>query len=353
MGNVIADIRDIIAEGRQKAALSVHATATITYWRVGRRIQEEDQHGDQRAEYGKTLIKRLSGELIPDFGENYSERNLRNYRQFYQVFPDYEIWYACVPNLTWTHFRTLLSVVGDDARYWYVREASRSGWSARQLERNVGSQYFQRLLVSPRKDSVIAEMLEKTAAITPLPEEMVKSPVVAEFLNLPGNCDYCESELEKSIISHIEKFLLEMGRGFAFVARQQHVSTDAGDFFIDLVFYNYLLKCFFLVDLKTTKVTHQDVGQMDMYVRMYDDLKRGEGDNPTVGLLLCAETSSDIAKYSVLNGSRQLFAAKYLTVLPSEDDLRREIGRQKELFYLQHPEMARTSDATESSEVMS
>jgi len=261
---------------------------------------------------------------------------LRNYRQFYQVFPDYEIWYARVPNLTWTHYRALLGVVSEDARYWYVLESAKANWSARQLERNVGSQYFQRLLVSPQKEVVVAEMMEKTAVFKPLPEEMVKSPVVAEFLGLEGNSDYTESDLEKSIISHLEKFLLEMGRGFAFVARQQHISTDAGDFFIDLVFYNYLLKCFFLVDLKTTKVTHQDVGQMDMYVRMFDELKRGEGDNPTVGLLLCAETSSDIAKYSVLNGSRQLFAAKYLTLLPTEDELRCEIERQKEIFLRQN-----------------
>lgn len=227
-------------------------------------------------------------------------------------------------------------MVSDDARYWYVREASLSNWSARQLERNVGSQYYQRLLAAPRKDAVVAEMREKTSACLTLPEEMVKSPVVTEFLNLPANTGYTESELETAIISHIEKFLLEMGRGFAFVSRQQHISTDAGDFFIDLVFYNYLLKCFFLVDLKTTKVSHQDVGQMDMYVRMFDELKRGEGDNPTVGLLLCAETSSDIARYSVLNGSKQLFAAKYLTVLPSEEELRREIERQKQMFRLQH-----------------
>ena len=204
------------------------------------------------------------------------------------------------------------------------------------MERNVGSQYFERLMLSPKKDAVIAEMMEKTKIFSPVAEEMVKSPVVAEFLNLPANTNYNESELERAIISHLEKFLLEMGRGFAFVSRQQHIATDSGDYYIDLVFYNYRLKCFFLVDLKTSKVTHQDVGQMDMYVRMYDELKREEGDNPTIGLLLCAETSSDIAKYSVLNGSKQLFAAKYLTILPTEEELRREIEQQKEIFRLQH-----------------
>lgn len=340
MNALLNDLKAIVSEGQQQAALSVHAASVMTYWRVGRRIVEEEQHGEARAAYGRGLLKRLATGLMSAFGSNYSERNLRNFRQFYQLFPDYEIWHACVPNLTWTHYRALLSVAGSDARYWYVKEASRANWSARQLERNVGSQYYQRLLISPCKETVLTEMLEKTASSLPLPEEMVKSPVVAEFLGLSNNSDFTETELEKAIISHLEKFLLEMGRGFAFVARQQHISTDAGDFFIDLVFYNYLLKCFFLVDLKTTRVTHQDVGQMDMYVRMFDDLKRNEGDNPTVGLLLCADTSSDIARYSVLNGSKQLFAAKYLTILPSEAELQREIERQKEIFMLQHKDAA-------------
>lgn len=331
----VRDVRQIITQGMRDAYRSVHAAALMTYWRVGKRIVDEEQSGNERAQYGKRLIATLSAELAFDFGGNYSERNLRSYRQFYILFPDFEIWNARVPNLTWTHFRELLPVVNDDARYWYVREASRENWSARQLGRNVGSQYCQRLLASAKKDSVVAEMMEKTAAFPSAAEEFVKSPVVAEFLDLPDNSGHTESDLEKAILAHIENFVRELGRGFAFVARQQHISTDCGDFFIDLVFYNYILKCFFLIDLKTTRLTHQDVGQMDMYVRMYDDLKRTAGDNPTIGLLLCADTSRDIAKYSVMHGSKQLFAAKYLTVLPTEDELKREIERQKEIFELQ------------------
>jgi predicted nuclease of restriction endonuclease-like (RecB) superfamily len=332
----VEDVKGIIAEGMRNAYRSVHAAALATYWRVGRRIVEEEQSGEARARYGQRLVAGLSAELLAEFGESYSERNLRSYRQFYRLFPDFEIWNARVPNLTWTHFRELLPVANDDARYWYVREASRENWSAKQLGRNVGAQYYQRLLQSPKKEAVVAEMLEKTAAFTPAAEEFVKNPVCAEFLNLPANTNYNESELEQAILTHIENFVRELGRGFAFVSRQQHIATDCGDFFIDLVFYNYILKCFFLIDLKTSRLTHQDVGQMDMYVRMYDDLKRTEGDNPTIGLLLCADTSRDIARYSVLHGSKQLFAAKYLTYLPSEEEFRREIERQKEIFAMQH-----------------
>ena len=332
----VADIKSIITDGMRNAYSSVHACALITYWRVGRRIIEEEQAGASRAQYGQRLLAGLSAELLVEFGESYSERNLRNYRQFYRLFPDFEIWNARVPNLTWTHFRELLPVVSDDVRYWYVREASRENWSAKQLGRNVGSQYCQRLLASKNKEAIVAEMMEKTATFPAANEEFVKNPVCAEFLNLPSNTNYNESELEKAILTHIENFVRELGRGFAFVARQQHIATDCGDFFIDLVFYNYILKCFFLIDLKTSKVTHQDVGQMDMYVRMYDDLKRTDGDNPTIGLLLCADTSKDIARYSVLHGSKQLFAAKYLTYLPSEEELRKEIECQKKIFALQH-----------------
>lgn len=282
------------------------------------------------------LIELLSQELSAVYPKGYSPRNLRDYRQFYLNFSDLEIWHSRVPNLTWTHYRTLLSVADDDARYWYAQEASAESWSVRTLARNVGSQYYHRLLQSPKKEAVINEMLQLTAPLKDGPQGFLKDPVVAEFLQLPSNASFTETELEKSIIQHLKDFLLEMGRGFAFMAEQYHISTDAGDFFVDLVFYNVVLKCYVLIDLKTKKVTHQDVGQMDMYVRMFDDLKRTEGDNPTIGLLLCADTSKDIAKYSVLHDSKQLFAAKYLTYLPSEEVLRREIEQQKEIFYLQH-----------------
>ena len=333
---LVADIRTIVEQGLQTAYQHVNTVIVHTYWQVGRRIVEEEQNGERRAEYGSKLITLLAEALSTEYARGFSARDLRNYRQLYLCFNDLEIWYTRVPNLTWSHYRTLLSVTSDDARYWYVQEASREMWSVRTLARNVGSQYYHRLLQSPAKDAVIAEMLQVTAPLKDDIKGFLKDPIVAEFLQLPSNNDFTESELEKSIIRHLRSFLLELGRGFAFMYEQYHVATDVGDFFIDLVFYNVVLKCYVLIDLKTQKITHQDVGQMDMYVRMFDDLKRNKDDNPTIGLLLCAETSEDIARYSVLHESNQLFQAKYLTFMPSEEELRREIEQQKEIFLLQH-----------------
>ena len=333
---LVDDVKLIVEKGLHEAYRSVNTVSILTYWNVGKRIVEEEQHGESRASYGKHLIDLLSHELSQVYPKGYSPRNLRDYRQFYLCFKDLEIWHSRVPNLTWTHYRTLLSVTSDDARYWYVREASSQSWSVRTLARNVGSQYYHRLLQSPRKEVVINEMLQITEQLKNEPQDFLKDPIVAEFLQLTTNASFTETELEKAIIRHLKEFLLELGRGFAFMAEQYHISTDGGDFFVDLVFYNVVLKCYVLIDLKTKKLTHQDVGQMDMYVRMFDDLKRTEGDNPTIGLLLYSDTSKDIAKYSVLHDSKQLFAAKYLTYLPTEEVLRREIEQQKELFYLQH-----------------
>ncbi len=333
---LVSDVQTIVENGLRKAYRDANATTVITYWQIGRRIVEEEQHGQARAEYGKGLIDLLSKEMTAIYPKGYSPRNLRNYRQLYLSFNDLEIWYTRVPNLNWSHYRTLLHVVSDDARYWYVQEASREMWSVRTLARNVGSQYYQRLLQSPRKEAVVAEMLQLTAPLKDDARSFLKDPVVAEFLQLPSNSDFTESEMEKAIIAHLKSFLLEMGRGFAFMYEQYHIATDAGDFFIDLVFYNVVLKCYVLIDLKTKRITHQDVGQLDMYVRMFDELKRTDGDNPTVGLLLCSETSEDIARYSVLNGSNQLFASKYLTYMPTKEELAREIEQQKEIFRLQN-----------------
>ena len=338
MGILVQDVQAIVENGLQKAYRDVNITMVKTYWQVGRRIVEEEQQGAARAEYGSRLIVKLAEELSKKYTKGFSARNLRDYRQLYLCFNDLEIWHTRVPNLGWSHFRTLLSVTSDDARYWYVQEASREMWSVRTLARNVGSQYYHRLLQSPKKENVIAEMLQLTAPLQNDARDFLKDPVVAEFLQLPSNCDFTETELERAIIRHLKEFMLELGRGFAFMAEQYHVSTDAGDFFIDLVFYNVMLKCYVLIDLKTKKLTHQDVGQIDMYVRMFDDLKRTEGDNPTIGLLLCSETSEDIARYSVLNGNKQLFASKYLTYLPTEEELSKEIERQKEIFMQQRKE---------------
>ncbi|MBR5685170.1 MAG: DUF1016 family protein [Muribaculaceae bacterium] len=332
----VDDVKQIVDHGLREAYDIVNSVAVHTYWLIGKRIVEEEQHGERRAEYGSKLITLLAEELSMEFAKGFSARDLRNYRQLYLCFRDLDIWYTRVPNLKWSHYRTLLAVTSEDARYWYVHEASIQSWSVRTLARNVGSQYYQRLLQSPKKDAVVNEMLQLTKPLKDEPQGFLKDPVVAEFLQLPSNSSFTETELEKAIIRHLKDFLLEMGRGFAFMAEQYHIATDAGDFFVDLVFYNVVLKCYVLIDLKTKRVSHQDVGQMDMYVRMFDDLKRTDGDNPTIGLLLCSDTSKDIAQYSVLHDSKQLFAAKYLTVLPEKEVLVREIEQQKEIFYLQH-----------------
>jgi predicted nuclease of restriction endonuclease-like (RecB) superfamily len=308
-----------------------------TYWQVGRRIVEEEQQGEKRAEYGKQIITLLAEDLSKSYNRGFTARDLRSYRQFYLSFKDLEIWHSRVPNLSWTHFRTMLRVADDNARYWYMREASKEMWSVRTLDRNIASQYYYRLLQSPKKEDVIEEMHQLTAPLQD-PHEFIKSPVVAEFLGLPSNAAFTETELERAIIHHLKDFLLEMGKGFAFVAEQQHIRTEQNDYFIDLVFYNYLLKSFVLIDLKTTRLSYQDVGQMDMYLQMYDELKRTEGDNPTVGIILCSETDGDVARYSTLAKNDKLFAAKYLTYLPTEEQLRKEIEQQKILFEQQNHE---------------
>ena len=273
---------------------------------------------------------------MPIYGNSYSARRLQDYRQFYLYFKDIEIWHSRVPNLTWTHYRELLTVGDEKARYWYMQEANKEMWSVRTLHRNISSQYYYRLLQSQVKDVVIDEMKQITASMQGDKLEFIKNPVVAEFLGLAQNVKFSETELESTIISHLQKFIMELGKGYAFVARQQHIRTDMGDFYIDLVFYNYILKCFMLVDLKTEQITHQDVGQMDMYIRMYDELKRTENDNPTIGLILCSRTSEDMARYSMLKDNDRLFQAKYLTFLPTKEELSNEIERQKMIFRLQH-----------------
>jgi len=334
----VNDIKSIIEQGRQAAYSSVNLVMIHTYWNVGRRIVEEEQNGSERAEYGKQLLSQIAIEL-KEYGDNFSERNLRHYRQFYLYFNNLQIWYTRVPNLKWSHYRTLLRVADEDARIWYMKEANEQMWSVRTLDRNISTQYYYRLLQSPKKEAVIAEMQEKTSQFQQNKFELLKSPIVAEFLGYKTEDAYTEKELETSILSHIRDFLMEIGKGFAFVARQQHIVTETEDYYIDLVFYNIELRCYVLVDLKMGKVTHQDVGQMDMYVRMYDDLKRKADENPTIGILLCSETNEDIARYSVLHDSDQLFMAKYLTYMPSNEQLRAEIEKQKEIFYLQHPEL--------------
>lgn len=332
----VNDIKQIIQKGQQTAYVAVSSIMIEIYWNIGKRIIEQEQHGKERAEYGKHIMDLLSYELTKEFGNNYSKRNLFYYKKFYLYFPDWEIVNACVHNLTWTHYRTLLRVPDEKARLWYLRESNEQVWSSRTLDRNIATQYYYRLLQSPKNEDVIAEMKQKTTENEANKFELLKNPVVAEFLGFRTEDSFTETELESAILSHIRDFLMEMGRGFAFVARQQHIVTDTEDYYIDLVFYNIELKCYVLIDLKMGKVTHQDVGQMDMYVRMYDDLKCKEDDNPTIGILLCSETSKSIARYSILHDNNNLFMAKYLPYLPTKEQLKAEIERQKEIFRLQH-----------------
>lgn len=324
----IAEVKDIVKRGLAASYSAVNRAMISTYWEIGRKIVEEEQSGGKRAQYGKFLITELSEALCREYGAGYSPRYLRAFRQFYLLCPSYEIWKSRFPNLTWTHiFRTLR--VGDEtAIRWYLETASNEMWSIRTLNRNISSQFYERHLVKPTLPLDDKEDVYEAASL-------IKSPVIAEFLGLTPNHTVNESQLETAIIDHIQSFLLEMGRGFAFLGRQQLIRTGAQDYYIDLVFYNVILKCYVLIDLKTKRISHQDVGQMDMYVRMYDDLKRTEGDNPTIGILLCEETDEDIARYSVLHDNDHLFASKYMLYMPTPEQLRKEIERQKELFYLQ------------------
>ena len=327
----VADIRSIIENGRKQAYASVNKTAIATFWNIGRRIVEEEQNGEARASYGSSLIKNLADQLTLEYGKSYSKRNLDYYRQFYLSFPDAEIVNACVHNLEWSHVRRVLSVTNPEARLWYLHAASENMWSTRELDRNISTQYFERRLAAQLPAN--ANDLPTTVN-TPL--EYIKNPVVAEFMGFHNDAIYSESQLEQALIDNLERFILELGRGFAFVERQQHIVTETADFYIDLVFYNFRMKRFVVFELKTHKLTHQDIGQLDMYVRMYDELVRGEDDLPTIGVLLCTDTDSTVARYSVLHDSDQLYAAKYMTYMPTEEELRREIEQQKRFFLEQH-----------------
>ena len=317
----------VIEHARETAYRQINEALVKRNWELGKLIAEEELNGQDRAIYGASIIKGLSKRLTVTYGKGFTKTNLYSFTNFYQMFP--KIF------LSWSHYRTLIQELNADARNWYEREAMQQNWGVRTLQRNVSSQYYYRIVASQRKGLVEKEMLELTAPLqNPDPTEFIKNPVIGEFLGFTADSAYRESELEQAIIDNLEKFLLEMGKGFAFVARQQHIHTEKKDYFIDLVFYNYILKCFVLIDLKTSAIEHQDVGQMDMYVRMYDERQRGKDDNPTIGILLCDDTDEDIARYSVLHDNDHLFMAKYMLYLPSPEQLRAEIERQKTIFFL-------------------
>jgi len=323
---LLSALRHLLSQSRQQLQQSINSAMVQTYWQVGQLIVEDEQQGEKRAGYGKQVLKQLSLSLTAEFGKGFDTSNLRYMRLVYLAFPNCD---ALRHNLSWTHYRILSRLDNEQARTWYINEAIEQSWSARALERQIGSLYYERLLASKEKSSVLQEAQEKTKGLAVSAKDYLRDPYIFDFLGLPS-AGLQESELEQALINNLQSFLLELGKGFAFVERQQRISTDDGDYYIDLVFYNFHLKCFLLIDLKMHKLTHQDVGQMDMYVRMYEEKKRRADDNPTIGLILCTENNHTVAKYSVLNDSQHLFASKYMTELPSEEELRIELERERQ-----------------------
>ncbi len=338
--DIVKDMCEIIDVSQEIAHMAINTALVQRNWLLGYRIAKEELHGGGRAEYGMEVIKKVSKELTKEYGKGFDYSSLYKYVRFYKAFPKIldSLSSKSVQLLSWTHYRTLLQIEDRQVREWYEKEATVQTWSVRTLQRNISSQYYYRMLQTRKQGVVEGEMKERTEKYQNNKLEFIKNPVIAEFLGLSQDTSFTETKLESNIILNLQKFLMEMGKGYAFVARQQHIHTEKQDYYIDLVFYNYILKCFVLIDLKTSRITHQDVGQMDMYIRMYDELKRNEDDNPTIGIVLCSDTDEDIARYSILHGNEQLFATKYKLYLPTEEELRAEIEAQKAIFYLQQKE---------------
>ncbi|MBQ5856293.1 MAG: DUF1016 family protein [Bacteroidales bacterium] len=372
-GIFLDSLKDIVKSARKYAYSSICFAQVQSNWLLGKRIVEQIQKGKDKAEYGKHILKIASESLTEEFGKGYSTTNLKSFRKFYLIFNDYSIGQtvsaqleerkqqtmsakledskrqampaqlesenqqALPAILTWSHYERLMRIKEKEIRDWYMREATNQMWNCRTLNRNINTQYYERMLISQKKTIVENEMKAKTNSFQNDKLEFIKNPTVLEFLGLPNNQYYLEKDLEKAILSNLSDFLMELGKGFAFVARQQLIRTEEEDYYIDLVFYNYILKAFVLIDLKVGKITHQDVGQMDMYVRMYDELKKGHDDNPTIGILLCAQTDKDIAKYSILKGNEHIFASKYKLILPTEEELANEIKKQREIYLDSNP----------------
>ncbi len=330
---IYAEIRNVLVEARQNVSRAVNTAMVNAYWHVGKLIVEEEQSGKERAAYGVYLIRNLAGRLTQEFGQGFTEQNLRNFRQFYLTFSKaHEIRYALGSGLSWTHYRILMRIENALARDYYIKETIQSNWSARALSRQINTHYYERLLSSRHKPAVKKEADKNTRPLKDKPEDFIKDPYVLEFLDLKADARHLEKDVEGAIISQLQKFLLELGRGFSFVARQQRISTETKEFYVDLVFYNYILKCFVLIDLKIGELTHQDIGQMDMYVRLYEDKFKAQGDGPVIGIILCSEKDETVVKYSVLKDKQRLFASKYKLYMPTEKELVAEIEREKEVF---------------------
>lgn len=317
-------VREVLLEARTKTYQAINNNIVNAYWLIGKLIVEDEQEGKEKVEYGKGTLKELSERLVEEFGAGFGVRNLQQMRKFYLLFPKTN---ALRSQLTWTHYRSLLRVDNAEAREWYINEAIKEQWSSRQLDRQISSLYYERLLMSQNKEPVIAEAKEKVANVTP--QQFIKDPYVLEFLDLKNYPALRESDLEQALIDKLQEFLLELGRGFCFVARQKLMRYDDNDFYLDLVFYHSVLKCYVLIDLKIGMLTHGDVGQMDSYIRMFDALYKNEDDNPTIGLILCSEKNEAVAKYSVLNDGKQMFASRYRFTLPTTEELQLQIENER------------------------
>ncbi len=329
----IADIRTILTNARRITCHAVNTVMVQAYWLIGKRIFEEEQKSQNRAEYGEKLLKNLSKSLTSEFGNGFSYANLKNMRQFYRTYSDSEIGYTLCSQLSWSHNRLIMRIQDETARTWYLKEAAKQGWSVRELDRNIQSFYYQRVVANQLSQDTNTIDRKNAYDI----KEFIKDPYILEFVGLPVNSNYQEKDLEKALVQNLKGFLLELGKGYSFVGEQYRISSETAHFYIDLVFYNYILKCFVLIDLKTTRLSHQDVGQMDMYIRMFDDLKKRDDDNPTLGIILCADKDETIVKYSMLQSNSQMFAAKYLPYLPTEDELKHEIERISQLAISSSP----------------
>lgn len=360
----IKDLRTIVSAARDSSYRMANIMQVLQNWLIGRRIVVQEQQGRARADYGKHIIELASLSLSEAFGRGFSETQVRNYRKFYLAFSNSLIQQTAPAEfrsrlasiqqtmpaesvsdgivlpvqLSWSHYERLIRIADPKARMWYMQEAATQQWDYRTLKRNIDSQYYYRLNQTPevKRQEVIDEMHRLTANYEKEKSTFVKNPMLVEFLGLSHREAFTESKLEQAILDHLEHFLMEMGKGYALVNRQMHIHTEDDDYYIDLVFYNYLLKCFVLVDLKTTKVSYEDVGQMDMYLKLFDTYKRTEGDNPTIGIILCSETNADVARFSTLATNKQMYASKYLTYMPSKEVLAREIEQQKEIFRLRN-----------------
>lgn len=322
--NLYKSIKDVLNQSREQAYQAVNTSMLFAYWSIGQLIIENEQNGNVTSEYGKAVLKNLSIRLENEFGSSFNVRNLRYMRKFYLLFQNRN---ALRSELTWTHYRSLLRVKSDEARNWYIEETIKEHWSSRQLDCQISTMYYERLLLSHDKSEVIDESNDKLKDI--IPEQFIKDPYVLEFIDLKNYSALRESVLEQALIDNLQNFLLELGRGFCFVTRQKLLRYEDEDFYIDLVFYHSILKCYILIDLKIGKLTHGDVGQMERYIRMFDDLCKNDDDNPTIGLLLCSEKNEAIAKYSVLHDEKQMFASKYVLALPTAEELEKQIEKER------------------------